>query len=56
MSKHRVSEAEHEERRAHDRERLRGAAEQLLSIEGWQRWVRIRAQRAVAPRMLERSG
>ena len=43
MSKHRLSEAERERRRTADRERLRQAAEQLLSSEGWQRWVRTRA-------------
>ena len=37
-----------EERRAQDRERLKDAAEQLLSSEGWQRWVRVRAQGALA--------
>jgi hypothetical protein len=43
MSKHRLSEAERERRRTADRERLHQAAEQLLSSEGWQRWVRTRA-------------
>ncbi len=40
----RLTEAEREQRRAYDRERLREAAEQLLTSEGWQRWVRVRAR------------
>jgi hypothetical protein len=49
MSKRsRVSEAEREQRRAEDRQRLQQAAEQLLSSEGWQRWVRIRAANGLA--------
>lgn len=47
-TKHRSSEAERERRRAHDRERLRAAAEQLLSSEGWRRWVRTRASNGLA--------
>jgi hypothetical protein len=39
-----LSETERAERRQRDRERLKQAAEQLLSSEGWQRWVRVRAQ------------
>lgn len=39
-----LSETEREQRRAQDRQRLRDAAEQLLSSDGWQRWVRIRAR------------
>ncbi|MFP5326105.1 MAG: ArdC-like ssDNA-binding domain-containing protein [Acidimicrobiia bacterium] len=39
-----LTEAEREQRRAQDRERLQQAAEQLLSSEGWQRWVRVRAR------------
>ena len=42
-TKHRLSEAERAERRRRDRERLQAAAEQLLTSEGWQRWVRARA-------------
>lgn len=38
-----LSETERAERRQRDRERLKLAAEQLLSSEGWQRWVRVRA-------------
>jgi Ribonuclease G/E len=44
MSKRsRGSEADREQRRVEDRQRLQQAAEQLLSSEGWQRWVRTRA-------------
>jgi hypothetical protein len=42
-TKRRLSKAERAERRERDRERLQAAAEQLLSSEGWQRWVRARA-------------
>ena len=39
-----LSEAEREQRRVRDRERLKRAAEQLLSSEGWERWVRARSR------------
>jgi hypothetical protein len=42
-SQGRLTEHERGERRQADRERLHRAAEQLLSSEGWQRWVRARA-------------
>ena len=38
-----LSEAERAERRARDRERLQQAARELLTSDGWQRWVRARA-------------
>jgi hypothetical protein len=44
----RFSEAEREQRRARDRERLKRAAEQLLSSEGWERWVRVRSRNGLA--------
>ncbi len=44
-SKHRLTDAE---RRQRDRERLQHAAEQLLTSEGWQRWVRVRSQAGLA--------
>lgn len=47
-TKHRLSEDERTERRRRDRERLKQAAEQLLSSEGWQRWVRVRSQTGLA--------
>ena len=39
-----LTDAEREQRRAQDRQRLQDAAEQLLSSDGWQRWVRIRSR------------
>ena len=50
MAKHhrRLTEADRDERRARDRERLKDACEQLLSSEGWQRWVRARARNGLA--------
>jgi len=50
MAKHhrRLTEAERDERRARDRERLKQACEQLLSSDGWQRWVRARARNGLA--------
>ncbi len=38
----RFSEAEREQRRLADRERVKEAANELLSSEGWARWVRAR--------------
>jgi hypothetical protein len=48
MAKRRLSEAERAERRDRDRERLQAAAEQLLTSEGWQRWVRVRSRAGLA--------
>ncbi len=39
----RLTDSERAERRQRDRERLRQAAEELLSSQGWARWVRVRA-------------
>lgn len=47
-AKRKLSDEEREQRRAQDRERLKEAAEQLLTSEGWQRWVRVRAQGGLA--------
>jgi hypothetical protein len=47
-----LTDAQRDERRARDRARHKQACEQLLSSEGWQRWVRARAQR---PRALLRA-
>src|SRR3954452_6078712 len=44
----RLSDAEREQRRAEDRERVQQAAQQLLSSEGWQRWVRVRARNGLS--------
>src|SRR5271154_4368676 len=38
-----LSELERDKRRRADRERLKQAAQELLSSEGWRRWVRVRA-------------
>ena len=42
-STRRLSEDERAERHRADRERLKLAAEELLTSEGWRRWVRVRA-------------
>jgi hypothetical protein len=42
-SRRRCTEQEREERRRADRDRLRRAAEELLSSGGWARWVRVRS-------------
>lgn len=42
-SSRRLTETERAERRREDRERLQQAARELLSSEGWARWVRARA-------------
>ena len=47
-SRRRFSDQERDERRAEDRERLKQSVEQLLTSEGWQRWVRVRAQGGLA--------
>lgn len=47
-TKRRSSEAERAERHRQDRERLQQAAEQLLSSEGWKRWVKARASNGLA--------
>jgi N-terminal domain of anti-restriction factor ArdC len=47
-SSRRLTEQERAERRRQDRERLNLAAEQLLSSDGWKRWVRVRSQAGLA--------
>ena len=47
-SQRRLSDTEREQRREQDRERVKQAAEQLLTTEGWQCWVRVRAQAGLA--------
>ena len=44
----RLTDAEREQRREKDRQRLNQAAQQLLTSEGWQRWVRVRAKGGLA--------
>lgn len=41
-SRRRLSDAEREQRRRADRERVKQAAAELLSSDGWRRWVRAR--------------
>jgi len=43
MSPHAVTDAERAKRRSADRDQLEQAARELLSSEGWQRWVRVRS-------------
>jgi hypothetical protein len=38
-----LTDQERDERREKDRERLENAARELLTSEGWARWVRVRA-------------
>jgi hypothetical protein len=47
-SNRRLTDAEREERRERDRQRLHRATEQLLSSEGWRRWVRVRARNGLS--------
>jgi hypothetical protein len=47
-SSRRLTEHERAEGRRQDRERLQHAAEQLLTSEGWKRWVRVRSQAGLA--------
>jgi antirestriction protein ArdC len=44
----RLSEAEREERRERDRERLKHATEQLLCSDGWRRWVHVRSRNGLS--------
>jgi hypothetical protein len=44
----RLTDAERDERRARDRDRLQQACEQLLSSEGCQRWVRARGRNGLS--------
>ena len=48
MTTRRPTNTERDPRRAQDRERLQQAAEQLLTSDGWQRWVRVRARGGLA--------
>ena len=47
-SRCRLSDQDREARRAKDRERLKHAAEQLLTSDGWRRWVRVRGRGGLA--------
>ena len=48
MSSRRLTDAERAQRRQADRDRLEQAARQLLTSDGWQRWVRIRSTNGLA--------
>ncbi len=48
MARRGLTAREREERRARERERLKRAAEELLSSQGWQRWVRVRARNGLS--------
>jgi hypothetical protein len=48
MGYRKLTELERAERRRADRERLEQAARALLSSEGWQRWVQVRARNGLA--------
>ena len=43
-----LTETERAERRAADRDRLERAARELLTTEGWRRWVRVRSTNGLA--------
>ncbi len=48
-----LTDAQREQRREQDRQRLHEAARQLLTSEGWQRWITIRAKGRARPALLE---
>lgn len=43
-----LTDDERAQRRAQDRERLEQAARDLLTSDGWQRWIRVRARNGLA--------
>lgn len=47
-TRRRLTDDERAQRRARDRERLEQAARELLSSEGWRRWIEIRARNGLA--------
>ncbi len=48
MGNRRLTDNEREQRRERDRQRLEHATEQLVSSEGWQRWLRVRSRNGLA--------
>jgi hypothetical protein len=42
------TEAERDARRKADRERIEQAARELLTTEGWQRWIKVRASNGLS--------
>ncbi len=47
-TRRRLIDDERAERRAQDRLRLEQAARELLSSEGWRRWIEVRARNGLA--------
>ena len=47
-SRRTLTEAERDARRQADRDRLEQAARELLTSDGWQRWIRVRATNGLA--------
>ena len=47
------TEEERDARRRADRERIEQAARELLTTEGWQRWIKVRASNGLARYSLE---
>ena len=47
-TRRRLTDEERAQRRAQDRDRLQQAARRLLTSEGWQQWVRVRARNGLA--------
>lgn len=47
-TRRRLTDDERAQRRAHDRERLEQAARDLLTSDGWQRWVKVRSRNGLA--------
>ena len=43
-----LTEAERDARRKADRERIEQAARDLLTTDGWQRWIRVRASNGLS--------
>lgn len=48
MARRKITDAEREERRRRDRERLEKATRELLTSEGWRRWIEVRAQNGLS--------
>jgi hypothetical protein len=48
MARRRLNDAEKDARRRADRERLEHAARELLTSDGWKRWIRVRATNGLA--------
>ena len=43
-----LTDAERDARRQADRDRIEQAARQLLTSDGWQRWIKVRATNGLA--------